>query len=156
MQVQQLRQNFLVLHPCIRVSQEDELFLNSSLRYILGDIPYFFLKRRLKYERLVKPVSYDISSTGLSVVESRVHAIESRQLFRYSVNVHPICFLKNFIKCDVLKLAASAASEGATGSLQCMEIQQSISFNLAACLFTGFWELMSTRFVKSSEKNWKR
>ena len=78
MQVQQLRQNFLVLHPCIRVSQEDELFLNSSLRYILGDIPYFFLKRRLKYERLVKPVSYDISSTGLSVVESRVHAIESR------------------------------------------------------------------------------
>ena len=50
----------------------------NDLRYILGDMPYFFLKRRLKYERLVKPVSYDISSIGLSVVESSVHAIERR------------------------------------------------------------------------------
>ncbi len=30
----------------------------SDLRYTLGDMPYFFLKRRLKYERLAKPVSY--------------------------------------------------------------------------------------------------
>ena len=89
----------------------------SDLRYTLGDMPYFFLKRRLKYERLAKPVSHDISRTGLSVVERRVHATESLWSFRYSVKVHPICFLKNFIKCDVLKLAASAASEGATGSL---------------------------------------
>ena len=49
----------------------------NDLRYILGDMPYFFLKRRLKYERLAKPVSHDISRTGLSVVERSVQAAES-------------------------------------------------------------------------------
>ena len=80
-------------------------FLNSR-----GEIPFTFLKERLKEETLLNPHSKAISVIDLFVSSSSLHAFCIRRLIIYSLNPNPVAVLNLLDKNDLLMSNLSATS----------------------------------------------
>ena len=59
---------------------------------------YFLLNNLLKYDRLSKPTSKEISIIALFVEVNKIDDFSSLKLLIYCIQVRPICFLKKRIK----------------------------------------------------------